>query len=487
MAIPILTLTAKDFLTGIAPSAHTERGGLFFKADGVTPVYDPGGTASVENGLLQAGPTPTDFTASVVVDVPFASVSGVASDFWYMLGASGHFYSKGLAAAAVSDERDGTPITDPANGIVIWAPAGGTNYPYYCTKTTVGKWDGTAEPGGFTDDFFTALDLTSTKLHPMHPFVGNVYIGNYSKVAALLDDGAAGIATNANVLDIKNTELITSLADDGTYLVIASTANISGGSRFARNTIYFWDTNSSSWQREYEIRDPFIFALKKVGNTIYALGQYGIWEVSFDGVKKVLSRSIGFGTVADFLAGYGSSRATVYNHEALIFATDTTIDTFGKLSPELPFAYYKSFKVPSGRPSLVDANFDVGRVFVGTTTPKLYAFDFNGATRDTGVLAQTIYIPLKTKTEIERIDVVFGEPLASGDSMSVQLKTDEDTAVSPTTALTATYAADGAIRRKSIRVAHFITEAPISLIVNFVAGAPKIKQLELYGSPIPIL
>src|SRR3990167_8428709 len=106
MEKPILTLTTKDFLTGIASSAHTERGGLFFKADGVTPVYDAGGTASTQNGLLQAGPTPTDFTASVVVDIPFASVSGVNGAFLYMLGASGHLYSKGLGSAAVTDGRD---------------------------------------------------------------------------------------------------------------------------------------------------------------------------------------------------------------------------------------------------------------------------------------------------------------------------------------------------------------------------------------------
>ena len=481
MEKPLLTLSTKDFLTGIAPSAHTERGGLFFTATGVTPVYDPGGTASVENGLLQAGPTATDFTASTVVDVPFASVSGVNGNFLYILGASGHLYSKGLAAAAVTDERSGTPITSPANGITIWAPAGGTNQVYYWRETTIGKWDGAAYPGGFNDTLYSGL--TATKLHPVHQFVGNVYYGNYSVVGALLDAGAAAITSTTNVLDIKNSELITALSDDGTYLVIAATSNVSGGNRFARNTIYFWDTSASSWQREYEIRDPFIFALKKVGNTLYAIGQYGIYEVSFAGVRKVLSRLVGFGTVADFLAGYGTTRAAVYNHEALLLATDTTIDSFGKLSPDLPFAYYKSFKVSSGRPSLIDTNLDVGRVYVATSTPKLYAFDFNSATRDTNVSFQTIYIPFKQRTLIHRIDVIFGEPLASGDAFDIDTKVDEDTAAVDFGS--ASFTSDGAIRRKSMYPDKKVTvDNQLSIVGNFTGGAAKIKKIEVYGTPM---
>src|SRR3990167_9273328 len=113
--------------------------------------------------------------------------------------------------------------------------------------------------------------------------------------------------------------------------------------------ILFWDTFSSSWQREYVIRDPFIWALKRLGNSIVAFGQYGIYEGSFNtGFKKVLSRLIGFGTTTDLTSGFGAFRADIYNQEAIVFGTDTTIDTIGTLSPEIPPAYYKHFKVPAG-------------------------------------------------------------------------------------------------------------------------------------------
>lgn len=491
MERPILTLSTKDFLTGIAPSAHTEGGGLFYNALGVTPVYDAAGTASSQNGLLQPGPAPTNFSGSVVVDTPIASVAGISSStpYLFFLGSSGHFYRKALGSGDVTDLRSGTPITTPANGMAIWKPVGGTQYLYFWQKQQIGVWDLTSShPTGWNDDG-PADDLTgmaNITSHPVHPFLDRVYFGNDTKVGALLDNGASSYSFSLNVLDIKATERIFAVADDTTHLVIAATENINADNRFAVNTIYFWDTYSSSWNREYTIRDPFIWALKRIGRSVFAFGQYGIYEVTYDaGPRKLLSRLIGFGTTADLTSGFGASRAGVYNQSALMFATDTSIDTFGPLSPDLPAAYYKSFKVPSavGTPSLIDTLFDVGRVYLGVDGGKIYGYDFNATTRETGVSAQTIYFPLRAKTKIERIDIVFGEPLISGDAMSLQLKKDEDTAVSPTTALTATYAADGAIRRKSVRVLDFVSEDQLSIVLNWTTGEVKIKKVEIYGKP----
>lgn len=486
MERPILTLTTKDFLTGIAPAAHTERGGLLLSAAGVTPVYDPGGTASVENGLLQAGPTPTDLTGAVVVDTIFASTPTVASDFLFLYGNAGHLYEKTLGSNTIVDDRSGTPITNPANGLAIWGPAGGTNTLYYWQKTQIGRYTGGAYPTGWTDNMYTGL--TSTSLHPTHPFLGNLYYGNFSTVGALIDQGAATVSHSTNVLDIKLSEIITALSDDGVFLVIAATPNQTASSRFARNTIYFWDTSASSWARDYEIRDPFIFSLKRVGNVVIAFGQYGVYEVSFGGgVRKLLNRNIGFGTTADVLAGYGTSRASVYNNQAILFATDSTIDSFGPLSIELPSAYFKPFKVPSGvgTPTLVETLFEPGRVYVATDGNKLYAYDFNFATRETSVSFQTIYFPFREPTQVHRIDVIFGEPLASGDAFDIDTKIDEDTSAVDFDA--ASFTNDGAIRRKEMHPAAPVqVNNQLSITGNFTAGAAKIKSIQIYGQPLTL-
>lgn len=496
----ILSLGSKQFLTGIAANAHTETGGLFFKADGINPLYDAGGTASVENGLLQAGSAPIAFgdgnNVGYTADTIFCGEIGIfaSTPYLLMMGNAGHFYLKQVGSGDMIDRAPTNLIANPANGITVWAPAGGTQLCYYWQKTQIGTFDvtGNNHPASpdthWVDNAYTGL--TSTANHPVHKFQGNVYYGNHITVGALIDNGAGGVTHSTNVLDFPVPFKVTSISDDGTYLVVAVTENSSGYTTFASNKIVFWDTYSAQWTREWEIRDPFIWALKKMGNVVYAFGQYGIYEVSFGGVRKVLSRLIGFGALTDLALGYGANRAIVYNGDALMFATDTTIDTFGKLEPDLKNSYLKPFKIPTsvGTPTFVSADLDTGRVFVatdgGTGTSKLYAYDFNATTRGTGVSAQTVYIPLGDKYQIERVDIVFGEPLITGDSASIQLKADEDGVAVPVTALSASYAVDGAIKRKKERVVGFVAEDQLSLIITFVGGAPKIKKIEVWGEPI---
>jgi hypothetical protein len=488
----LLSIESKQFATGIAPSAHTETGGLFFKADGINPFYDAGGTASTQNGLLQAGSSPTDFSAlGTIADAVIAGDIGIASSTPYllMIGNGGHFYLKQVGSGDVIDRASTNVIANPANGVVVWAPAGGTQYCYYWQKTQIGTYDitGNNHPATpdthWVDNAYTGL--TSTSNHPVHKFQGNIYYGNSITVGALLDNGSGGVTHSTNVLDFPIPLKVTALSDDGTYLVVALTENSGGYDTFSRNKIVFWDLYSPQWTREWDIRDPFIWALKKIDNTVYAFGQYGIYEVSFGGVKKILSRLIGFGTMSDVANGYGANRATVYNGQALMFGTDTTIDTFGKLSPDLPNAYLKPFKIPSavGTPTFISSDLDTGRVYVATDGNKLYGYDFNATTRDTGVSAQTVYVPLGAKAKVEEIRVVFGEPLVSGDSVSFQWKSDEDTTAG--TAKVLSFADDGAIRKGKVSTGDFTADEQLSLIVNFVAGSPKIKKIEVWGDFIP--
>lgn len=489
----ILSIGSKQFLSGIAPSAHTENGGLFLSANGVTPLYDAGGTASAENGLLQAGNVGTTFQEGIA-DAIICGRENVISTvpYLWMMGAAGHFYVKVVGATDVTDRAATNVIANPANGLEIWGPSAGTTLLYYWQKTQIGTFNMTgnnhpASPdANWTDNVYTGL--TSTTNHPTHQFSGNIYYGNDNYIGSITDDGSATPVHVATSFRLPKRMKVTAVTDDGTYLVIAATTNSAGYNTFSENIIYFWDTISSTFTRAFEIRDKYVYSLVKISGTVYAFGQYGIYEVTLAGVKKILSRNIGLGTENDLNLGYGANRAISYNGSALLFATDTTVDTFGKLSPDSPAAYFKHFKIPTGRATFVSAALDAGRVYVGTASaaPRLYAFDFNGTTRGTGVSAQTVYFPFPMEYSISHIDVIFGEPLASGDSVSIQLKKDEDTAVTPTTALPATYADDGAIRRKRMKVINFTVEDQLSLVVNFVGGAVKIKRIDVFGAPKPI-
>lgn len=577
----ILSLGPKEFLTGISSSAHLERGGIFFKADGITPLYDAAGNQSVENGLLQPGPSPTDFTGSVIVDVPMAaySTSYTGTAFAYFLGTSGHFYKKAVGSGNPTDLRDGTTaynnaftadktaatdiitptsttvsamglingmtvkytavdhggliqnttyyvgaisgntfklytdsgltslvditadggnvpfehlgtttvITSPANGITVWGPAGGTPKLYYWQQAYIGTWNMSGTfPVGWTDQAYTISQGNNSTYHkPVHKFVGNVYYGNGDRIGALQDDGSQGVTHNSNVLDIPTREGVTSISDDGQYLVFASTENVTGASVLTRCKIYFWDTFSPSWTREFIINEAYIYKIQNIGNgVLLGIGKFGIYEITFNGVKKLDARSTGFGTVADFTTGYGANRGINYGMGSLMYGTDSTVDVYGKLQPDVPFSYHKPFKVASGRVSLVHAELDSGRVYVGTTTPKLYAYDFNATTRETGNTAQTVYFPVDGRVEIDRIDLVFGEPLASGDAITPSILSDEDTTA--VDFASATFALDAAVRRKKCKGSKVVVEDQFSVKLTFTTGAVKVKRVEIYGTPLDV-
>ena len=279
---PILSLSTRDFLSGIAPSAHSEKGGLWHVLQGVTPAYDPGGSGSVEPGLLQASPNETDLTGAVVVDEIFAGCVGYQSTtpYLYMLGDSGHLYRNGLNTTP-TDLRSATPITNPANGIFIYKPQGGTKYLYYMQKTQMGRWDmsGTYVNGLGGDGWTEALSTSwnSTAIHPTHKLFDVVYIANGSQIGSLRDDGAASVTITKDNLDLPDTLRAVALCDDGANLVVATTENIEATDNFAENRIFFWDGYTSSWQREYKITDRFIWAVKNIGPIVYAFGQYGVY------------------------------------------------------------------------------------------------------------------------------------------------------------------------------------------------------------------
>ena len=473
MERPILTLTTKDFLTGIAPSAHTENGGLFFSASGVTPVYDPGGTESVENGLLQAGPSPTNIGGATVVDTIFAADSGVINSVNYaaFLGNDGHIYTL-LTNGTLSDVRT---VTTPRAGVKFWR-----NGFYYWNGATIGR---TTDFSSFTDAAISPTGLGSNIPAP-HLFYDELYF--FHNAGTRLDKLTATTTVSEDVLDFEAGQIGTAISDDGIYLVLAFTFNQQSANVFANNRILFWDTNSSSWQREYIIQDPFIWSMKRVGNVVFCFGQYGIYEVSFNGgVRKLLDRLIGFGTPGDLLSGFGFFRADLYNQQGLILGTDETIDTFGKLASDLPFSYMKPFKIPTGvgTPTCVFSRFAVGSVYVATDGDKLYRYDFNNATRDTSVSFQTIYFPFKQPTQVNRIDVIFGEPLASGDAFDIDTKVDEDTAAVDFDSVS--FATHGALRRKEMHGSVQVNNQ-LSIIGNFTAGAPKIKAIEVYGQPLTL-
>lgn len=474
---PFLRLQSKDFLSGIAPSAHSTNGGLFYKAPGVTALVSPGVAESTDNGLLRPGPAGTDLTGSVVVDSIVCGVRDYPSSSvaqLYMMGSGGHIYQQ-QQAQVPTDLRT---VASPANGITTYQVSkGGTKYLYYWMLTSIGRANlSTGTPASF-DDAYISGTLQSTTMHPVHKYYDRVYYGNKDRLGVFTD--VNGTFTNSlNILYFPSNMTVTDISDDGIYLYIAITDNNQFiGASVADTRILIWDTYSSSWQREYSIRDPWIQSLTRVGNVVYAQGQQGIYECTFGGVKRVLSRFtggspggsnnfIGPGLAGAYLGGFLFSGAS----------PSAFIGSLGKLADDVPSSFLQPIPLLA---TYIETNFGRNVITVATNTPKLYEFAFvDGGTGQTGVTAQTVYFNIPSRTTVNRIDVIFGEPLVSGDSMSMSIYKDEDTAA--TSFGSATFTADGATRRKVMTKA-VVVEGQLSLLITFTAGLPKIRSIEVYG------
>lgn len=504
MEKPLLSLSTEHWLTGIAAEAHAIRGGIFYKADGIFPLNSAGGTAPTDNGLLRAGPMENDLTASVVVDTPVNKARDYTStgSFEYIIGGSGHLYKLDPSSNAVSDVRADTQITNPSNGIEIFQSAGAAKYLYYWMKGFIGRWllDGTSfATGTWADTWKTIGAAYAGYQHPTHQFNKIIFYGAgladgtataKCAVGTIRDDGAAGQTQTDTSLILPANFVVTDISDDGVYVVIAITSNAQSQDAFSDTRIIFWDGSDSLWTREYRIDDQFIVSLTRVGNSVIAQGQYGIYEVSFGGgVKKILARYTAASNSSTRIIGPGM--AGTYGQGAYVFGQKVStqdasgVHTIGKLSDNVPSAHFKPIAPTSGNVTMVETQAYAGKIFVGTDTPKLYYYQLSSQTAGlTGVFAQTVYIPLGDKYRIKHVDLIFGEPLVSGDSVTVQLKTDEDATTVATglsAAMSTSFATDGAIRRKKLYPPGFIADEQLSIIVNFVAGCAKIKRIEVYG------
>ena len=480
----LLSLTTKDFFTGITPNAHVSNQGLFTNATGINPFVNPFHQSS-DVGLLQTASAPTDISGAVVVDQAIAGVTRVTAantGMAYVLGDAGHFYEIPLLNFDTpTDRRSASPITNPANGIAIFqVPGAADPYLYYWQKTQIGRWDFTAGTSGFTDNYIGSggtineTGIKSTDYHPVHTLFDTVYYGNKDRIGKLYNN-AGSFGQSPNVLDFSSDFTVTALSDDGTYLVAAITKNLGDESMFVSNKIIFWDQQAPSWSREWEINDTHISALKKVGSLIYVMTGRGLYVCNYATPPQKI-RTFNNALAID----YGRAQAADIFNEAVLWGGDNMINSYGKLTPESSTAYFQPFSgFNSEQVNFVMSQAKLGRILVGTAGNKLYTINLTSGGA-TSLTAETIYFTpeISNAVQVKRIDLTFGEQLASGDSLNVDLQTDEDTSAIDWG--TASFTRHGAVRKVKLHMDSGSIEQ-FKLLLNFNGGNPKIKRIDVYG------
>lgn len=487
----LIKLTTKDFLTGVASTEHLENAGLFNSTTaGCSPIYFD--RASM--GLLAPGPAANNTGGAAVVDTIIAGAinSSGGTTKLFSLGASGHFYSHDVSSADATptDLRSGTPITTPANGMEVYqasATASEAKYLYYWQKTQIGRWDlAGAYATGWTDNWATGLQ--DFFIHPTHKFFDRVYYGNKDRIGMIYDN--AGTATNnLNVLDFSSDCYVSSISDDGTYLIVALTRQSVSGTPTSTvgSKIVFWDLNSSSWIKEWDIPDSTgISSIVTVNGITYILETNRLSYCTFSTPPthvKYIAGNLRPSFDGNSSGSCDHQRMTKYFDGVMWLTVGATLAYYGKFTPELQRTLQVPFAGLTSATCILPLA-STSRIYVGGSSKYYSVPTFTGTA--TGVSAKTFYIPLNTRSKIGRIDIVFGKQLASGDSVLVDVRSDENDPeyITGYTWGTASYALHGTATR--VKLPGVKECECLKLIITFNGGTPLIKAIEVWGDELTI-
>jgi hypothetical protein len=474
----ILELTEKEFLTGIAPSSQVQDKGLWYEASGITVMRDPF-ASSTQIGILQGAPAATDITNAVINNIPFAWLTDISASAktMYIWDRGGDLYTIDLDTDGLPVKITSSALTNAANGLFLITHSTGNKRLWYFRKDGIGYYGNIGSTPTFNNSVYTT-QIENTEYHHTHRFFDRNYFCNGRYIGSVEDDGASGLTVTPRALDFETVESTRCISDDGNYLVIGVTANANTDSYTRAPTrIVFWDTNSSSWSREWAIPDASILSIRRVGLVMEAVTTRGLFWFTFNTPPQPALPYTPTTYVPDLQ--YPAQYATDVLGEAIAIGGYQRISTFGKMTPDMPSAYFQPFAGFDSTVSLVAASAKLNQLIVGTITHKLYRVTLSD-TPQTGVSAKTIFIDLHRWYQVGRIVVAFDHQLASGDSLNIDVQ--GDSATSATDWSTVSYALHGAVRVKEM---YGSKEArKLKLIFNFNGGAVRIRNVQVWGDPI---
>jgi len=419
----ILSLTSKDFLSGITEFPYTTSNGFWSLANNFNPFS--------RVGTIQPTTAVTSLSSGTIVDLIQNFVPN-ASDL-YGIGGGGHFYKIATfytGTPVVTDLRSGTLICDsltptslPANGLEIFRTKKGTgNKLYYWSGSTtssgfIGEWDlSSTYPTGWNDKKFTITNpYSESSIYPTLRINDEIFYGSKYVVSEIYDNSTSADPVHLeNILDLPKDHTITSLETDGYYLIISAIIDNANESR-----IYFWDYKNEldSWTISYSIKDN-INKLKNVGGVIYAVGNGGLYAFNSGTAPTKIRTDI------------KNSNNALYNiiekyNDSLIVASTGGVKTYGKVLPNLTTGVFNPLTTVAKAiimPPYITGN--PSRLFFSSGTVSLDYLNLLAtptATEYREMTLQSAVIDLGNSYKIGRVDVVFVTPLASGQNADTQI------------------------------------------------------------------
>lgn len=460
----IFSLNKEHFLRGLSPSEYYDGGKVLYSAVGIDLFRTPGRLRAGFDVEIIGTPT-VQGSIRAFVNHPYS----IYEKYIYGYDEGGKVYQI-TDADAFSIVHS---VSNPARGLTNYYSDAGIPILIYTQKKQVGL--ASYATMTFLDTAVGGPDsLEDYTPHPVKVGVdNNLYIGNKFKLAKW-----DATTLTANRLTFESDFRVDALESDGFYLVIGGRR---GYSRSARSAyIYFWDMVSNQVSRTYLLPGQVtVNRLLYHEGYIYAFCDYAVFKCSFDSPPVEVIR------LEDRFRGMSS--ADVFRNTIVFGAGSSTVSTgaigrLGNTEPDLPHILQTPWKVTDTDKAGIKCIFtnynEPGQLLITTNADKcVYRVT---TTSLTGVSAKSPFIDLGRYWKLHFLKVTT-ETLASGDSLTVSLKTKSGgSEILKTT--TFTFAADGAKTSKLFPIDGTITDQ-VQYQITFTAGNVQVKSIELFGEP----
>jgi hypothetical protein len=493
----LISLGQKEWLSGLS-NYYQIPTGIFAKGRGINPFVNPV-PESMDVGILQTGGEAYDITGSgmgYVLDGVIRNTGNNAGNL-YMVDSSQQLWDKNLANDSAPTLLRPSSTASYTNGLEVYQSVDGQKHLYYFTSTTIGRWDFDGPTGGFTDSWDTGVP--SSFNHPTHQFKGAVYFGTSNgigKIYSVSGFGASTATTGVGTLVLPADFIVSSLSDDGDYLVIGATKHNADNTLLSDTRVFYWDTVSQNFNKEWTLPDYGVSSLVKFKNGTVAFGGQRMWYFNLSNPPQHLrTLKNNDSSITNITSLFFYRAADRYNDAIIWGGIENYISAYGSLVPEAPAAYFQPFQRTGGNSNkfytFVKASGRFNRLYAssnGNSTFVYYKFDDKGSTTETSAFRpETVYLDLGGTAKIEQINITLAEPLASTDTFTLSAQTDDDASVVPwgTISFSTTPTLEqGYKKRYELFKDGGLTTDQIKLLLDFSAGNVKIKSIDIYGTPV---
>ena len=489
----ILELSASVLRTGEAKSAYDSKGGAWDGAVGLNPFISD----DDYRFLLATTKAPIRRGESQITDVPIAFARDPRvgeGENGYILGlgaGEGRFYKVNTAGevTVVRPQATLTTLANPTGGMASIIDSAGNPFLFLATYQGLVRWNfNTADSASHWNVGNNALNNAAR--YPFHRLFDSVYFGNGHQLGRIPLDAVHDQATAFSNIDFDavkigyNTEQITSLGDDGRYLIIATSYRSSFDDNDTPQARLLWYSGvGSNWEWETSISgERGIRAIIKNALGVFAIGEQSIYQIAFGQQPKLLrtfstSDAIFFGDYLANAVGQATNLAAPFG-DSMIFGRRGAV--FGKRYPTEPVTFSHPLQGHTGDISLIIPDFKRGTVFVGTGDNKLWEYDMSLAGNAPTAEYRTRWFDLKDKYDIKAVEVELPKGLGASDVQALTVEV-------PSGAFKTQVIRQSTIDAKdrffaNLNISPELTGSKVRFTLTQTAGSPALGAIYLYGS-----